>query len=254
MPNISSFRGASRVAYHLQSQVKCNKSWNLRWKPICASTEIDLSRWLFSQPLITGQLRAVISARQNHGKGQYKRIWNSSKGGVWMSAAFPGDEFLSKSTELFGLSIAVALAERIEKKGEKLKIKWPNDLMARDRKLGGILPRLVFRGNNLRLARVGIGLNVDNRVPLGAISLAELFGRCFVSNNKWAAEVLLALENAMNLCSNEKYLCDEVERRLWAEKIIDNKTGLNWNIEGISIKGGLKLSRAKEKKTLYRWS
>ena len=60
--------------------------WRLRLVPVCASTEVELSRWLHqgaSAPL------AVLARRQRHGRGQRQRHWQSPPGGLWLSAALP---------------------------------------------------------------------------------------------------------------------------------------------------------------------
>ena len=60
--------------------------WRLRLLPVCASTEVELSRWLHqgaSAPL------AVLARRQRHGCGQRQRHWQSPPGGLWLSAALP---------------------------------------------------------------------------------------------------------------------------------------------------------------------
>jgi BirA family biotin operon repressor/biotin-[acetyl-CoA-carboxylase] ligase len=60
----------------------------------------------------------------------------------------------------------------------EIAIKWPNDLMADDRKLGGILCEARWSGDALAWVVAGVGLNVRNAIPgeLGslAVSLAEL--------------------------------------------------------------------------------
>ena len=74
-----------------------------------------------------------------------------------------------------GCEIAT-LVERLERIGVNVKIKWPNDLLVDGKKLAGILPRLFSRGGELRLFRVGVGLNVFNNVPKEGISLKQIFG------------------------------------------------------------------------------
>ena len=80
------------------------------------------------------------------------------------------------NSQLYGLAVALALVERIERIGINVNIKWPNDLLVDGQKLAGILPRLLFRGGKLRLLRVGVGLNVFNNVPKEGISLKQIIG------------------------------------------------------------------------------
>ena len=48
---------------------------------------------------------------------------------------------------LIGLALALSLSQRLERHGVPVRIKWPNDLLVDGRKLAGLLPRLVHRGN-----------------------------------------------------------------------------------------------------------
>ncbi|MEB3235213.1 MAG: biotin--[acetyl-CoA-carboxylase] ligase [Cyanobacteriota bacterium] len=151
--------------------------WRLRRRPVCASTEIELDRWLAEldgQPQLERSGLVVVARRQRHGRGQWQRQWQSPPGGLWLSAAFawPGEP----ATELAPLTLATAvgLALQLEALGVAPQIKWPNDLMLQGRKLAGILARQRLQGGRVRWARVGVGLNGINRVPAGAIALGEV--------------------------------------------------------------------------------
>ena len=150
-----SYRGAAAIAHLLRTKPGFSRPWKLRWKPVCASTENDLSDWLMEKPFEDELPRALIAARQTHSTGQRGRIWQSPLGGVWISAAIPLSG--QKSAGLLGLAVAVAMAQRLERYSVPVQIKWPNDLMIGDRKLAGFLPRLVYRGKILRFGRIGLG-------------------------------------------------------------------------------------------------
>ena len=240
-------RGAGGLVHLLRRTPSVKQSWQLRWKPVCASTETDLSRWLQQYPLNNQRSisRAIISASQRFGRGQFSRTWTAPKGGVWLSAALPGDDLL-KSQRLFGLAVAVALVEQIDKRGISIKIKWPNDLTFQNRKLAGLLPKLIYRGNTIRLARIGIGLNVANRVPIGAISLHQILGIGVFEPAVWSAEILIAIERSIELLSNQNKLCEKIDRRLWAKEITDPKTGSILQVKGIDCEGRLKLYKGSQ--------
>ena len=227
--------------------------WQLRWQPVCSSTELVLSKWLLDQPWQGSHPRAVLAERQRHGIGQHGRVWHSPKGGVWISAAMPWCHG-KNSPELLGLTVAVAMAEKLESRGLSVQIKWPNDLLVRGRKLVGILPKLVHRGSQLRLARVGIGLNVSNRVPLEGIALKELFLPRQSQSLEWATEVLLVLDRAMDLASRPGWICSESEKRLWETTIFNPDDGFLWDVDGIETHGGIKLRRDGKNIIWTRWS
>ncbi len=247
-------KSASRIGYELQSNSSSTRPWSLRIKPVCASTELDLSRWLEEKPFKNIVPRAVFAGRQQFGRGQNRRIWESRSGGVWMSAALPLLN-LEKlySAGLFGLAVALALAERLEKKGVQVQIKWPNDLVVSEKKLAGLLPRLIHRGGELRLARVGIGLNVCNKVPVEGISLSKILPPFNCYPAYWSAEVLIALDRAMDLFENSQLICSEVFNRLWSKEFLEPTTGESWSITGLGINGELKIRKGFRNQSLVRF-
>ncbi len=224
------------------------RSWRLRFKHICASTEIELSNWISENPVKKNQPKAIFSSSQNFGQGQVGRIWHSPKGGVWVSAAIKKEGSFGNNSQLYGLAVALALVERLERIGVNVKIKWPNDLLVDGKKLAGILPRLFFRGGKLRLLRVGVGLNVFNNVPKEGISLKQIIGYKKMNINFWSSEVLLAIEKSLDFLENKNFLCNQVEKRLWSKKYTDNETGYIWNIKGIDSSGNLILLKEEKEK------
>ena len=105
----------------------------------------------------------VVARRQSDGRGQRGRAW------------FSGDraESLLMSTVLrpavgieaqwaFSVAVSVAVRHAIADAypGLDLRIKWPNDLIAGDKKAGGILIENSIRGGEWVWAVVGIGVNV----------------------------------------------------------------------------------------------
>ena len=238
MQTAKRWKSAASVASQLRKKSCSKKTWQLRWVPVCASTEKCLSEWLNEQPLKINQPRAFLSARQIKGRGQRGKVWVSPIGGVWISAAMPCEK-LEQKPDLFGLSIAVALSERLETKGLRVTIKWPNDLMLGERKLAGLLPKLIHRGNKLSMARIGLGLNVWNRVPSEGVSISQCVERVEHDISTWSAEVILALEDAIVLMNDPYEICIRTQARLWSKYIFDDETGEQLKIKGIARNGGL---------------
>ncbi len=226
--------------------------WRLRVLPVCASTEIELSRWLARTPWQGGVPRAVVARRQTHGQGQWGRRWQSPAGGVWLSAALPWSADHG-APGLLGLAVALALAERLERQGLPVAIKWPNDLLIGEDKLAGVLPRMVHRGGRLRLARVGVGVNVCNPVPDGAVALRQWLplGRC--DPEAWTAELLLALDRSVALAASPQALCQGVEGRIWTRTVRDPSGSGVWEVEGLSADGSLRLRQGTRTSSWTRW-
>ena len=246
----SSFVTSGSLASSLKS-IKATKVWHLRCKPVCASTEIDLSRWLEQEPLRNSTNRVVLAGRQNFGRGQYGRIWESSYGGIWLSAAIPMGINVSSSS-LFGLAVAVTVANTLREHSVPVKLKWPNDLMVNKKKLAGFLPRIFSRGEMIRYARIGIGLNLRNRVPKEAISLAKIFDNRNLSISEWSSRIIISLEKLNFLMGDPKSLCSQAEEILIRD-FFEVETGKTLKIEGINSDGSLILAMDGTHKSLYHW-
>lgn len=101
------------------------------------------------------------------GKGQRGKSWATEKGANIVLSLVLNPNFLQPFQQ-FQLSacIAVATHQFLNKYvNEKLKIKWPNDLYWRNKKLGGILIENIIKSMNDNLAWewavVGIGININ---------------------------------------------------------------------------------------------
>ncbi len=249
---LSTYTGAAPIAYQIKRTGLLQKPWKLRWKPVCGSTESELASWIHAKPFTRNIPRVFLSGKQIYGRGQRGRVWVSPKGGVWLSAAMPLETSMN-SVGLFGLAVAVSLSRRFESSCIPVQIKWPNDLLVHHRKIAGFLPRIIYRGNDPKLMWIGIGLNVSNRVPLGAISLSEIVEIKDRSLEKWTVEILFAIETALLRMMHPKTLCEDAEQLLWAKQVKQFDSDEMWEIEGLDLDGRLKVRKGFLKSTWSRW-
>ncbi|MEX0587735.1 MAG: biotin--[acetyl-CoA-carboxylase] ligase [Cyanobium sp.] len=226
--------------------------------PVCASTEIELDRWVEQRQdreLPVARL-AVQARRQRFGHGQQGRPWLSPAGGLWLSAAFPWAEALPGSAAL-GLAVAVGLAQQLEALGLPVQLKWPNDLLVRERKLAGLLPRLRLRGKQIRWAQVGVGINGCNRVPPGAISVAQALAATHrhpqARPERLRGRVLAALDWAAAHANQPEAVRAAAESRLWRPAAGWLHDGEVWQVEGLLGDGRLRLARDGREIALQRY-
>ena len=108
-----------------------------------------------------GHGTAVMAREQTGGRGTRGRTWTSGEGGLWLSVVLRPDDStgVSLASLRIGLALARVLAPRVP---VPVGLKWPNDLIVNDRKLGGILCESRWIGDRLAWMVVGIGLNVRN--------------------------------------------------------------------------------------------
>lgn len=239
-------------------------SWHLRYRPVCASTERELDRWLAAPPAAAlapeGERLvlplAVLARRQRFGHGQAGRFWSSPAGGVWLSAALPWPRDPAAMAAP-ALAVAVGLAQELEDLGLAVGIKWPNDLLLQGadgtwRKLAGILPGLRRRGGGIRWARVGVGLNGRNPVPAGGTDLAAVLGPAAAAPVRLTARLLAALEWAVAWADRPEAVRRRAERRLlpWAVEAVE--VGPGWRPVGLAADGGLVLAREGRRQVVHR--
>lgn len=107
---------------------------------------------------------AVLALEQLEGRGSRGRFWHSPPGGLWMSVLFRPP--VTGGIEVISLRVGLAVAEGLDPLlHEPIRLKWPNDLMLGERKVGGILCEARWQGHAVGWVAVGIGLNVRNPVP-----------------------------------------------------------------------------------------
>ena len=129
-----------------------------------ASTNTHL---LTSTAPAPGRLRLAVADHQTAGRGRHNRRWLSPSGsGLCLSLAYTfadHREDLPALTLAIGVGIVRAL-RCLDIQGVSLK--WPNDIVALDGKLGGVLTE-VQGGTGAGVTVItGIGMNIDLPEPL----------------------------------------------------------------------------------------
>ena len=101
----------------------------------------------------------IVSKYQTDGKGRLKRKWESPTGGIWMSIIIQPEFNISYIT-LVPIATSLALCIAIEKTLKiKPKLKWPNDILMKEKKVAGILLDTSIQSNKIESIILGIGIN-----------------------------------------------------------------------------------------------
>jgi len=119
--------------------------------------------YLMQQPApAAGKTRVAATENQTAGRGRHGRTWQSPPGsGLCLSMAYT---FSTAPANLPALTLAIGLGviDNLQELGVGgVQIKWPNDLIAMDGKLGGILTETQGRASGAMTVITGIGLNID---------------------------------------------------------------------------------------------
>ena len=129
----------------------------------------DVAHGLAEQGVPAGAV--VVADAQRSGRGRQGKSWASQPGqGVWCTVVErPGDPGAFEVLSLrVGMHLAAALDEFAD---ERVRLKWPNDLLLREGKLAGILTEARWSGSSLSWVAVGVGVNVSHPGVEGAAAL-----------------------------------------------------------------------------------
>jgi BirA family biotin operon repressor/biotin-[acetyl-CoA-carboxylase] ligase len=105
----------------------------------------------------------VTAYEQYSGRGQVNNKWLSEPGKNLTLSILLNPSFVSVKNQ-FDLNKAISLGVlkfATHFLGNKVKIKWSNDIYWEDNKIGGILIETFLSGNNIKYAVVGIGININ---------------------------------------------------------------------------------------------
>ena len=109
---------------------------------------------------------ACVAEYQQAGRGRRGRKWFSPFGSnLYLSMYWKLDQGLAAAMGL-SLVIGIVMAEVLQRLGaEDVRVKWPNDLYLKDRKLAGILVELTGKTGDAAQLVIGAGINLRMREP-----------------------------------------------------------------------------------------
>ena len=128
------------------------------------STNSEAKRLAFNDNLN----KCIFSKTQTRGKGSRGRHWISGSKNLTASFLYyPKGNFINFLHRTFIVSLAVFDALKYTGVDNKdLILKWPNDVLLKNRKISGILLETVKDKNSSRLALIiGVGVNLNSYPP-----------------------------------------------------------------------------------------
>jgi BirA family biotin operon repressor/biotin-[acetyl-CoA-carboxylase] ligase len=146
----------------------------------------------------------VLAEAQTAGRGRHGAAWFSPEGANLYASVLFRPRLAPRELPLFAPIASLALAEAVWLEGAPARIKWPNDVVVRGRKLGGVLVEAPVIGGRVVHVILGIGVNLNVQpaemaAALGpaaaeaAVSLREALGH-ELDRNVFAAALLGRLE------------------------------------------------------------
>lgn len=104
----------------------------------------------------------VMADYQDGGRGQGENTWESNRNENLLFSWLVFPAFLAVSDQfILSKAVSLGIVDALLEFGVDCQIKWPNDIICDDKKLGGILIENSIQGNVLKNSVVGVGLNVN---------------------------------------------------------------------------------------------
>lgn len=113
----------------------------------------------------------VVAKAQRAGRGRQGRSWASQPGqGVFCTVIERPQD--ARALDVLSLRVGLRLAEALDGfAGQRVQLKWPNDLLLREGKLAGILTEARWNGSSIAWVAIGVGVNVSHPGVEGAAAL-----------------------------------------------------------------------------------
>lgn len=140
----------------------------------------DLLRTTLSLP----NFLTVFTPQQTAGRGQYGAKWDSQPFvNLTFSVLYAPKYLTLEDAFLLNMAVPIAVLRALDSYGvAETFIKWPNDIILQDKKIGGILIENIVSGQLVEKSVIGIGLNVNQMNFEGlpkASSLRKIVGESF---------------------------------------------------------------------------
>ncbi len=159
----------------------------------------------------------VFAEHQKKGRGRLGRRWEAPKNKAILCSVLLRPKLSPSEVPCATLAAALSVTRAVKTlTGVSVGIKWPNDILYKEKKLCGILTEMSAETDRVRFVVLGIGLNVNNKtkdLPLGATSLREITG-AEVSRLSLAQLLLQELEKDILRIKNREF--DALSRE-WEE-------------------------------------
>jgi BirA family biotin operon repressor/biotin-[acetyl-CoA-carboxylase] ligase len=221
----------------------------------CAST-MDLA-WKLADEGRFPQMSWAAAVIQTCGRGQCGRAWDSPAGNMYATIRLPDD--IKKARLMLPLMVALVIADELNARSIHAQIKWPNDILLGQKKVGGIL--IEERQGKVM---AGIGLNIAGLQETGqcgasyrlpAASLSQ-FGCLDDAPKIWQNLTGQFTDHLPGLMAKPQAIKDRVEQVLAFKDddvILEQGNGESSlvRILGISTSGGLIILSPKGEETVW---
>lgn len=179
---------------------------------------------------------AVVAEQQSAGRGRFDRRWEAPFGSAVLCSILFWPEVAIEQLHLTAWAVALAAVQACrDLTGVELSIKWPNDLLAGERKVAGILSEIVPVGPT------STGPDAPRRPPAVVVGL----GLNLNWPSRWPpedAEDTLLASIAARATALNRVVGHEIDRKELTARLLQSAG--RWNQELASEQGRLGLATA----------
>lgn len=193
----------------------------------------------------------VIADYQTEGRGQMGNSWYSGRGdNLLFSLLIYPRQLPANESFILSRVTSLALKNLLDPFTDDIRIKWPNDIYWKDKKIAGILIENDIQGKEIDNTVIGIGLNVNQQIfPVdlaNPVSLRQITG--IQHNREHLLELFMReffllyrdLQEGLKMDIEDEYMLDlyRVNDYYWFE---DSKGRFKAKIETVLSSGHLVL-------------
>ncbi len=135
----------------------------------------------------------ILTSNQYNGKGKRNNNWLSSIHGGIAFSLFLNRELPSNQLGVLPVLAGLSIQEALLNHAVTVSLKWPNDILLKNKKIGGILCESNTRGKVSKYIIIGIGMNVnDNQKSLNKNNLHNATSLKIVHNKEYGREKIIS--------------------------------------------------------------
>ena len=114
---------------------------------------------------------------QTHGRGQMNKIWQSEpQKNLTFSLFKVFPKLTVKNAFVINCAVTLGVVKALEEIYKiDLKLKWPNDILSGENKIGGILIENIIKRDRFSGSIIGIGININQELFKGLPRASSLF-------------------------------------------------------------------------------
>lgn len=239
------------IAYHLKQKV------NLTVETATPSTQDLAKTWLAAQS--TPTVAAFVADSQSHGYGRRGReFYSPAQSGLYLSVVIPNPASDLTQVGLLTTGVATAVVSALRQffPTADFGLKWVNDVMLNQRKVGGILCEAVLALESATSGAfvIGVGLNLDTpSFPVALDQVAGAISQVPIDRNALAALLIEKIQARAKDYQAGEFLPEYRQLSTVIGKAVTVQIGpqlLSGKVLAIADNGGLVLQTASGVQTL----